>query len=388
MRIVFFSSVYPGPTAPTVGIFNRSRVQALRAAGDEVQVVVPDQWPRTLPLPRRRTATISDDSGGGPPPLYPTYFYPPKLLQSYHGWFMWQSVRRCAISVLTTFRPDAILSYWAHPDGEAALRVARHGGVPIGLIVGGSDILVLTRNPSRRRVITRVLKSVDAVFPVGSDLAKEVVELGVPPTRVHELQQGVDSDRFSPGDPQGARRELGVEPGVPLLLFVGHLVPVKGLEVLLEAASRLAARGTDFRLWLVGDGPQRRSLEKRATTLGLASRLRFLGARPHEQLPDFFRAADLTVLSSYSEGIPNVLRESLACGTPFVATRVGGIADIATPECRLVLPGDPLALAEAIADRLGQRLAKRAVAPYSWGDSAERVRTVLASLVQANKTRP
>jgi glycosyltransferase involved in cell wall biosynthesis len=255
-------------------------------------------------------------------------------------------------------------------------------GVPVGLIVGGSDILLLTRDPPRRRAIIRVLQSVDAVFPIGSDLTKKVVELGVSPDRVHALQQGVDPERFSLGEPSAARQRLEVEPGVPLLLFVGNLLPVKGLDVLFEAAARLAARGIDFRLWLVGDGPERDALERCGRALGLSSRLRFWGSQPHEVMPDFFRAADLTVLSSRSEGIPNVLRESLACGTPFVATRVGGIADIATPECALVPPGDPLALAEALETRLRLPLVKRAVVPYTWKDTSLTVRSVLARLAE------
>jgi len=298
---------------------------------------------------------------------------------------MWHSVRPTVRGVLRTFRPEAVLSYWAHPDGEAGLRTARLGGVPIGLIVGGSDLLLLTRNPRRRRAVAAVLREVDAVFPVGSALATKTAEMGVPPGRIHELRQGVDSELFSPGDVQAARARLGAEPGVPLLLFVGNLVPVKGLEVLFEAAAQLAGRGVDFRLWLVGDGPLRRSLEKRGVALGLVSRLRFFGTQPHGELPDFFRAADLTIVSSHSEGVPNVLRESLACGTPFVATRVGSIAEVATEDCELVPPGEPRALMDAIARRLTRPRAKRLVVPYTWQESASTVRRVFASLIEQKR---
>jgi len=366
-------------------------VEALRAA-DEVRVVAPVPWPRALRgwgIGRGRGGTAHREAGtegeGGASTLRPIYLYPPKVLQWHYGWFMWHSVRGTVTRVLGTFRPEAVLGYWAHPDGEAALHAARLAGIPVGLIVGGSDLLVLTHDPRRRRAVSRVLQSVDAVFPVGSDLAARAAELGVGLARIHELRQGVDPERFSLGDPQAARKRLGAEPGVPLLLFVGNLVPVKGLEVLFEAAAQLAGRGVDFRLWLVGDGPLRRSLEKRGVALGLASKLRFFGTQPHGELPDFFRAADLTILSSHSEGVPNVLRESLACGTPFVATRVGGIADIATEDCELVPPGEPRSLMDAIARRLTRPLAKRSVAPHTWQESASTVRRVLASLIEQKR---
>jgi glycosyltransferase involved in cell wall biosynthesis len=89
-------------------------------------------------------------------------------------------------------------------------------------------------------------------------------------------------------------------------------------------------------------------LERRAGELGVGDRVRFAGAAPHDDLAAWYRAADLTVLSSHSEGVPNVLLESLACGTPFVATAVGSVASLTTNLAVLAPPGDPAALAGAI----------------------------------------
>src|SRR5207248_2291820 len=139
-------------------------------------------------------------------------------------------------------------------------------------------------------------------------------------------------------------------------LWVGRMVRVKGLDVLLPACALLRRRGLVFRLYLVGGGPLRQALEAQARQLGLADSVCFPGPRPHEQLPDWYRAADLTILPSRSEGLPNVLRESLACGTGFVASRVGGIPEItAEPFSRLVPPGDSRALAEALDSSLRER---------------------------------
>src|SRR5207248_1750555 len=124
---------------------------------------------------------------------------------------------------------------------------------------------------------------------------------------------------------------------------------VKGLDVLLEACAKLRHDGVDHRLYLIGDGRLRKSLETESAIRGLSGIVSFIGPVAHDRLPDWYRAADLTVLPSRSEGVPNVLRESLACGTPFVATRVGGIHEIAyAPDDQLVPADDPAALADAI----------------------------------------
>src|SRR5437763_12347629 len=113
-------------------------------------------------------------------------------------------------------------------------------------------------------------------------------------------------------------------------------------------------------LYVVGGGPERAALERRIAEIGLAERVHFVGALRHHELPDWFRAADATVLPSRSEGIPNVLRESLACGTPFVATRVGGIPEISqTAANRLVPVDDYAALAAALAQTLGEAFPER-----------------------------
>jgi glycosyltransferase involved in cell wall biosynthesis len=127
------------------------------------------------------------------------------------------------------------------------------------------------------------------------------------------------------------------------------MVPVKGLDVLLRAVRRLKDRGAAFHLYLVGDGPLRAELEAQAAALGVSGDVSFVGGVDHDRLPDWYRAADLTVLPSRSEGVPNVLRESLACGTPFVASRVGGVHELAGGDRDgLVEPEDPAALAAAL----------------------------------------
>ncbi len=268
---------------------------------------------------------------------------------------MWWSVRRRLLAQAERFKPDVVLSYYAHPDGEVALRLARRLGVPVALMVGGSDVLVVTTDPLRRRRVEDVLRGVDAVVTIGENLRDRVVAMGVPVERVTSLMRPVDP-RFVPGDQGANRRLLGLPLDHTVLLWVGRLVPVKAVDILIRALAVLRAQHPALVACIAGDGPETARLRALSGQLGVDTLVRWLGAVQHDDLPDWYRAADVTVLPSLSEGVPNVLLESVACGTPFVASNVGSIPEIADDACdRLVPPGQARDLAVAIGEVLAQR---------------------------------
>jgi glycosyltransferase involved in cell wall biosynthesis len=352
-------------------------VRAL-SAEHEVKVVSPVAWPTALgQRPRMPRSGVVD----GAETHYPTYYYTPKILRRGYGEFFWWSVRGTLRSIVSGFRPDVVMGYWAHPDGQAAVRLARTIGVPSVVMVGGTDILVLAAEKSRRQTIRRVLAAADAVVTVSQDLKRAIAGLGVPAGNVHIVHRGVDPQRFQRGSQAAARAHLGLPSNVPALLWVGHMVPVKGLDVLISACALARARA-DFRLYLIGSGPLRQDLVEQTAALGLTDRVNFVGYVAHDRLGDWYRAADMTVLPSHSEGVPNVLLESIASGTPFVASRVGGVPEIADPLLdRLVAPGNPTALADALVDAIiaPSRLPRR-VMPISTDEASARLLQVLTGV--------
>jgi teichuronic acid biosynthesis glycosyltransferase TuaC len=381
MRILFSSYAYPNPWQPGLGTFNRTMIAAL-VETHAVRVVAPVAFPV-----RFGRAVSSREQVGVPgvPAEHPAYYYTPKLFRAQYDRFLWWSIRRTLRRTIAEFRPDVVLTYWAHPDGAVAIRAAHEAGLPAVLMVGGSDVLVLGRTGVRRAAILQTLQAADSVVAVSQDLARTMLVDGIDPRKLHVIGRGIDSRLFHPGNRSTARQLLGLAPDRPVILGVGRLVEVKDWPTWIDACGRLIEAGRNPQCVLVGSGPLAGQLQERIAQRGWSEHIRLLGPQSPEQLADWYRAANVTLLTSRSEGIPNVLLETLACGGSFVATHVGGIPEIADPYCdRLVPVGDVAALANALEDRLGASpavLAERRFQPWSSRDAATRLTDVLTRVV-------
>ena len=244
---------------------------------------------------------------------------------------------------------DVLFGQSILPDGLAAVLLGRFAGVPAACLGRGSDVNVTSRQTAAgRRLAAWTVRHADAVAVVAHDLAATLADIAnsaVPPV----LYNGIDLERFSPGDRATARRELGIAGEHPIVLFVGRVAGGKGLDGLVEAFARVARARPAVRLALVGDGPLRQELADRADRAGVGGRVDLVGEVPYDDVARWMRAANVLALASEHEGFPNVVREALACGRPVVSTAVGDVPRIVTPDAgRLVPVGDPAALAEAL----------------------------------------
>ncbi|MFN0144865.1 MAG: glycosyltransferase [Dehalococcoidia bacterium] len=155
---------------------------------------------------------------------------------------------------------------------------------------------------------------------------------GADPRRMHTIPCGVDLDLFTPKDQAEARRQLNLPADAPVIVWVGRLEKLKGVDILVGAAAQLAER--DFTLLIVGGDDRasslRHELEAQARALGVSANVRFEGAVAHDLLPTYYSAADVCVVPSYYESFGLVAVEAMACGTPVVASRVGGLVSTVT----------------------------------------------------------
>lgn len=349
IRLLVFTSLYPNAAQPGHGLFVEGRLRHLVDSGRvSATVVAPVPWfpfrsamfgsyARFAAVPRQETRH-------GIRILHPRYPVIPKLGMSIAPWLMY----RALLPVLRKLNAggadfDLIDAHYFYPDGVAAARLGAVIGKPVVISARGTDVTWIPRYRRARRQIRRAAKSAAALVTVSQALKDSLVALGVDPGKVTVLRNGVDLERFGPRDRAPLRASLGLDG--PVWLTVSHLVELKGVDIAIEALTRVP----DVTLLIAGNGPQERTLRRLVDRLGLHERVRFLGAIPNAELCDYYNVADAMVLASSREGMPNVVLESLACGTPVLATHVGGTPELITaPEAgELMRERCPEALAHA-----------------------------------------
>jgi teichuronic acid biosynthesis glycosyltransferase TuaC len=336
MKILVFTSLYPNNIWPNHGVFIKERMtQFAKYEGCEIKVIAPVPYFPAININWRCqfSGVARREMRDGVEVHHPRYFLTPKVGMALYGWMMFFSVLPVVQKIRRDFDFDLIDSHYVYPDGFAAIQLGRFFKKPVVVSARGSDVNLYRTFPLIRRLLQYVLRKADGVIAVSEALKQAMVQLGTPERQISSIPNGVDTRKFYPMPKEQARRQLGLHCS-RVLLSVGNLTPNKGFDLLIRAFPIVAAKleKENIHLAIVGDGPFRGELEKTISTLKLEDRVHLVGAVSHEQLHVWYSAADIFCLASSREGWPNVILESLACGTPVVATRVGGIPEIITCE--------------------------------------------------------
>jgi glycosyltransferase involved in cell wall biosynthesis len=393
MKVLVFTSLFPNNVWPHHGVFIQERMTRVAALpGVSLRVVAPVPYFPPLRLGARwlYSQVAREETIEGLPVAHPRYFMIPKIAAGWHGPLMARSLLPYMRSVRATFDFDVIDAHYVYPDGFAAVEIGRALGVPVVVSARGSDINLFREIPSVRPRLERTLEEASGLIAVSEALRRAMRELGAPAGKVHVIPNGVDALTFHPVPREAARERTGSSPVGKLVLAVGHLVLNKGFDRLLGAFRGLLNLGgyEDVRVAIVGEGVYRKELERLVGFYGLGDRVRLVGEIAHAELRFWYSAADLSCLFSRREGWPNVVLESMACGTPVLATPVGGVPEIlGNGPAGALAEGDDEALARALAAALDRSWDRAAIARFAekhtWERAAESVHRVLASVVAA-----
>jgi glycosyltransferase involved in cell wall biosynthesis len=269
---------------------------------------------------------------GGIAVMHPRYPVLPKVGMTVAPLLLSRAVAPTVERIHRHFPFDLIDAHYFYPDGVAAVMLGKRARKPVVVTARGSDINLIAKYRLPRAMIRWAARNAAAVITVSRALKDALVQLGVPPEHICVLRNGVDLNLFKPLEREAVREHLGM--ARKTIISVGNLLDFKGHGIVISALSLLP----DCELVVIGEGPDRRDFEKLARDAGVGERVRFLGSIPQAALGEYYGAADALVLASSREGWPNVLLEAMACGTPVVATKVGGVPEIiAAPEAGIVL---------------------------------------------------
>jgi len=266
---------------------------------------------------------------------------------------------------------DVVHAHWTISGGAAVWSRPLHRR-PVIVTVQGSDIFQVPKLPMGAAYTRHVLGRCQRITTLTNALYDATARIGVDRRKLSVIPNGVDVAEFFPA-PESERANV--------ILFVGFLIQRKGVQFLLEAAAQVLARHPEYRVVLLGEGPEEQSLREQAARLGIGHAVEFAGFQPQRAVRDWMRRARIFVLPSVEEGQGVVLLEALASGTPVVGSDVDGIAEVITPDVGRLFPvRDAAALAGHLLEliekatlrrQLGTAARIRAEAEYDWDRLAQ-----------------
>jgi teichuronic acid biosynthesis glycosyltransferase TuaC len=382
-RLLFISTHFPDTRDPHRGLDNAALLHQLRDRWEIATLAIRP----VLPFASKDWEPRGDDAE-----LFPTYVaasYLPKIGQTVNHRLMAKSLRKKLRTLNGSFQ--VALSTWLHPDCCAVSLLASELKFPYIAVAHGSEVHECGESSDQQKLVTELLPSASAIVTRSKEAASKLAAMGLPNERIHPVYNGVDLDRFQPGDMLEAREELGLPPDCRIILFVGEFVATKNPIVLIEAFARLRD-DDEFEnsvLVVIGGGPMVDEMTFRAGRGRTADHVLFAGRQPPANIARFMRAADVLCLPNEREGVPNVVFEAFATGLPVVASSGGGISEVHSEGALGKL--SPSRDIDALVDSLKQTLSqppqrehiRQHAAQFTWARAADAYHQLLSKAARA-----
>lgn len=388
MKVMSICHMFPNKINKNVGVFVKERLKYVAMKVDLTMVAPVPYFPmmdyvdRYSDLNRLDTIEYFD----GLTVYHPRYFLIPKYFKCLDSLFYSASMNKYIGRMLKNGEEDILDIHWVYPDGIAALAWTKKYKKKSIVTVRGNEAIHYYQDTIVRKIIVDKLNCFDHVISVSNDLKNKMIEqYNVKHDKITVIPNGVDSKIFRFIQKKYSTERCNLDSNKKYILTISRLSGEKGLVNLIEAMSLINCDNVN--LIIIGDGPLRESLKCSTVELGIEDKVIFLGEINHEDTPFWYNAADLFCLPSIWEGCPNVVIESLACGTPVVASHVGGIPDLIPKKDYgiLVPPGDVHTLAKALNDALEINWNRKNISDFgsanSWEDVAEKVVNVFEKVL-------
>ncbi|MGB2741767.1 MAG: glycosyltransferase [Cognaticolwellia sp.] len=333
--LTIITNLYPLPWEPNRATFNRQQFAQLDDDFNKsvlVPVAFPDWFSHRKEL--KQTENLR----------YVPYFYLPKFGRRFYSAMMFISIIMHSGLWLMRKKPKKILASWAFPEAVAASWISKLFNADFYFKVHGSDINLHGKIPARAKQIVKASKRALGILSVSQALADEMIAIGIDKEKINVIYNGVDHQKFHP---QEATSNIKVD---DYILYVGNLKRDKGVLELLEGFAAINEKHPTLKLLYAGPGSLHNEISIQAKHLAISDKVTLIGSVDHSQLPELISRARVLALPSYNEGVPNVVLEAMACGTPVLATNVGGIPEVVNEKIcgKLIEPKSNSAVAEGL----------------------------------------
>lgn len=317
------------------GDFIHDQVKQLINAGCNINVIVPVAYfPRRLRF-NSKWSFYADfpekDKVDSVPVFYPRYIrIPGKWFHGFSCFSQYWGLRKTVSAIIKDFNPHIIHAHAATIAGYVGFMLSRKYNLPLICTLHGSDIYVYPHYDLLSMNITKKLISeADQLVSVSNALKTEANNIAKPKKEIRVIYNGCDSTTFvcNKEARKHIRTEFGISEHDKVLVFIGRIEENKGVFELLESFKRLHLLHPDLHLMLVGHCPGSNPLDMILPSSKLSERIHVVGKQPHGEISYYLSSADIFILPSYSEGLPMVVLEAMACSLPVIATRVGGIPE-------------------------------------------------------------
>ncbi|MGF1681311.1 glycosyltransferase [Photobacterium minamisatsumaniensis] len=392
MKLLTISTLYPNASDPKHGIFVETRLRHLREKYPDVKVTViaPVPW---FPFKHQRFGQYAKfasvpyfEQRHGISIYHPRYIVIPKVGMNMTPITLQACIdRQLSLLVRHGFNFDLIDGHYFYPDGVAIAAIANKWKKPFTVTARGTDINLIPQFHKPLKKIQDVFHKSNHNLAVCEALRQEMILNGADPAKVTASRNGVDLTLF-PFTPKHAqfdlRKKMQLPVDKPIFISVGLLTERKGHHLIIDAMKS----HPDATLLIAGTGPDKKALESQVQANGLSTQVRFLGGVDQSVLADYFGASDASILASNREGWANVLLESMACGTPVIATKIWGTPEVVkSPEAGILINRHSQAISAAMEQILcsppNRTKTRQYAEQFSWDETSTQLYTLFNTIL-------